>query len=175
MTDYYDRLGLHPAANEQQIRRAYRDLSRLYHPDTTKLPIATAQQNFQRLNEAYAILSNPAQRRLYDLSIGYVRVAVVQPQLSQPPAPPRSVTEQYERTASAYLDANDRPLSSGELFALFILMVTFVICLGIAIVVGLRQSAIATVDPTAAKSTMTIPSSKEPVRLDKPFQSNRAV
>ncbi|MFM2432278.1 MAG: hypothetical protein RLZZ511_3492 [Cyanobacteriota bacterium] len=172
MSDYYDRLGLKPAANEQQIRRAYRDLSRLYHPDTTKLPITTAQQNFQRLNEAYAVLSNPAQRRLYDLSIGYSRVAVVQPQLVTPP-PPQSVTEQYERTASAYLDANDRPLSSGELFALFILLVTFVICLGIALVVALRQPAVAIADPTThpteTKSTLVIPSSKETVRLDKQF------
>jgi DnaJ domain len=145
--NHYRLLGLHPTAGDQQIRRAYRDRSRRYHPDTTKLAPLVAKQKFQRLNEAYAILSNPERRRLYDLSIGYSRFAVVQPQSPPRQSPPRptaptSITEQYERTASAYLDATDRPLSPGELFALFILGVAFVGCLLIAIVVGLNQDAL---------------------------------
>jgi DnaJ domain len=140
--NHYRLLGLHPTAGDQQIRHAYRDRSRRYHPDTTKLAPLVAKQKFQRLNEAYGILSNPERRRLYDLSIGYSRFAVGQPQSPPKPSPPGSVTEQYERTASAYLDATDRPLSSGELFALFILGLAFVGCLLIAIVVGLNQDAL---------------------------------
>jgi curved DNA-binding protein CbpA len=81
--NHYRLLGLHPAADDQQIRRAYRDRSRLYHPDTTKLPPLLATAKFQRLNEAYGILSSPERRRLYDLSIGYSRWSVVQSRASQ--------------------------------------------------------------------------------------------
>jgi DnaJ domain len=170
LPNHYRLLGLHPSAGDQQIRRAYRDRSRLYHPDTTKLPPLLATQKFQRLNEAYGILSSPERRRLYDLSIGYSRWSVVQSQSPVTPNPaamhrtqanstgaPASVTEQYERTASAYLDATDRPLSPGELFALFILGLTFAGCLMIAIFVGLSQSS-----PQALG---------EPVRLDPPPSS----
>jgi hypothetical protein len=137
-------MGLHPSAGDQQIRQAYRDRSRLYHPDTTALPLNLAKQKFQQLNEAYAILSNTERRSLYDLSIGYSRFTVAIPQRPHPVSPPPakstgSITEQYERAASAYLDATDRPLSPGELFALCIMLITFIGCLIIAIVVGLKQ------------------------------------
>ena len=39
---HYDLLGVRPTASPQQIRRAFRDLSKLYHPDTTELPPAEA-------------------------------------------------------------------------------------------------------------------------------------
>jgi hypothetical protein len=161
LPNHYRLLGLHPSAGDQQIRRAYRARSRLYHPDTTKLPPPIAKPKFQRLNEAYGILSSPERRRLYDLSIGYSRFSVVQSQLPIGANPasmhrtaansttsnstttkvpvPSTVTAQYERSASAYLDATDRPLSSGELFALFILVVTFIGCLALAIIVGLSH------------------------------------
>lgn len=133
---HYDLLQLHPSASVQQIRRAYRDLSKLYHPDTTSLPPALAHIQFQQLNEAYATLSNPERRFAYDLKIGYSRVAVIQPStdLNQP------VSDARKYRSSAYLDPTDRPLSAGELFALFILGLTFVACVGLVIVVGLTRS-----------------------------------
>ncbi len=132
-TTYYDLLQLHPSASVQQIRRAYRDLSKLYHPDTTSLPAAVATAQFQQLNEAYATLSSPERRLTYDLKIGYSRVAVIQPpaDLNQP--------QSNKYRSSAYLDPTDRPLSGGELFALFILGLTFVACVGLVIVIGLTR------------------------------------
>ncbi|NEP37592.1 DnaJ domain-containing protein, partial [Moorena sp. SIO3B2] len=41
-TSYYEILGLHPSASPIAIRRAYRQLSKRYHPDTTDLPTETA-------------------------------------------------------------------------------------------------------------------------------------
>jgi hypothetical protein len=135
-SSYYALLGLHPSASPLEIRRAYRELSKYYHPDTTDLPTATATTKFQQLNEAYATLSNPERRVLYDQKIGYSRLNVIQapPNLNTP------VTQSRPKySSSAYLDPTDRPLSAGEIFALFILGLTFVGCLLLAIAIGLTR------------------------------------
>ena len=120
---YYSLLGLHPSASTIEIRRSYRQLSKKYHPDTTKFSATVAKAKFQQLNEAYATLSNPERRSLYDLKIGYSRINVIQ----APPEWERSSTEKWSTTA--YLDPTDRPLSSGEIFVLILLGLTFVGCL----------------------------------------------
>jgi curved DNA-binding protein CbpA len=135
---YYELLKLHPSASVQQIRRAYRELSKLYHPDTTKLPASVAVSKFQQLNEAYATLSSPERRFAYDLKIGYSRVSVIQPPLNLN----RPVSESRKYRSTAYLDPTDRPLSAGELFALFILGVTFIACIGLVVVVGLTRGTV---------------------------------
>lgn len=136
---YYDLLSLHPSASVQDIRRAYRELSKLYHPDTTTLPKALATAKFQELNEAYATLSSPERRATYDLKIGYSRVSVIQPRwdLNRP------VSETRQHKSSAYLDPSDRPLSAGELFALFLIGVTFLACLALVVIVGFARGEIA--------------------------------
>ncbi|MEO1375745.1 MAG: J domain-containing protein [Cyanobacteria bacterium J06635_10] len=132
---YYSLLGLHPAASVIEIRRAYRELSKRYHPDTTDLPTELATVKFQKLNEAYGILSNPQKRLTYDLKIGYSRFGVIQPPLDLN----HPVTQGRHLSRSAYLDATDRPLSPGEIFALFILGLTFIGCLLLVIAVGLTR------------------------------------
>ncbi len=135
-TSYYALLGLHPSASPIEIRRAYRELSKRYHPDTTDLPAATATAKFQQLNEAYATLSNPERRVAYDQKIGYSRINVMQ----APPGFNHPVDQPQRRySSSAYLDPTDRPLSAGEIFALFILGLTFVGCLLLAIAIGLTR------------------------------------
>ncbi len=132
---YYGLMGLHPSASVREIRQAYRDLSKLYHPDTTSLSAAIATAKFQQLNEAYATLSSPERRAVYDRKIGYSIVPVVQPTLgAEQKASTRTV-----RASSAYLDPTDRPLSPGEIFALFILGLTFVGCLVLAIAIGITR------------------------------------
>lgn len=132
---YYTLLGLHPSASPIEIRRAYRKLSKCYHPDTTNLPQASATAKFQQLNEAYATLSNPERRVQYDYKIGYSRVTVIQApaDLNRP-----SNAHSYQ-SRSAYLDPSDRPLSSGEIFALFMLLVTFIGCIILAIAVAFTR------------------------------------
>ena len=127
---YYDTLGLHPAASVIEIRRSYRRLSKKYHPDTTTLSPLVATTKFQRLNEAYATLSSPEKRSLYDLKIGYSRINVIQaPKGWEDP----NSKSQY---SSAYLDPTDRPLSSGEIFVLFLLGCTFVGCLLLVVAIA---------------------------------------
>jgi curved DNA-binding protein CbpA len=132
--NYYDLLQLTPSASVQQIRRSYRELSKLYHPDTTTLPPAIATAKFQQLNEAYATLSSPERRLAYDLKLGYSRVSVIQ----QPAGFNRPSSERKYRS-SAYLDPTDRPLSAGEIFALFILGLTFAACLVLVFAVGVTR------------------------------------
>jgi hypothetical protein len=130
-SNHYTLLGVHPSASVREIRQTYRELSKLYHPDTTTLPGPIATQKFQQLNEAYATLSNPDRRTAYDQKIGYSRIAVSQPL--------PSLNKPQPKSSSAYLDATDRPLSAGEVFALFILGLTFVACLILAITIGLTR------------------------------------
>lgn len=155
--DFYTLLGLRPNASVQDIRRAYRDLSKLYHPDTTELESAIATVKFQALNEAYATLSSPEKRLAYDYKIGYSRLSVMQPLSQQAPGKP------YDPTASAYLDPTDRPLSAGELFALFILGVTFIACLALVFTMGLTKSELPiTQGTTTTQPEIISPSSATP-------------
>jgi len=133
-SSYYGLLGLHPSASPIEIRRSYRELSKLYHPDTTELPPAVATAKFQQLNNAYATLSNPERRLAYDLKIGYSRQNVIGP----PPGFNTPVSASGKKTSnSAYLDPTDRPLSPGEMFALFIMGASLIGCLVLAIAIGL--------------------------------------
>lgn len=129
---HYDVLEVAPTASLAEIRRAYREKSKLYHPDTTTLPLAIAREEFHRLNEAYAVLSNPEQRQWYDLQL---RLRAPSKQSSTP-----GIGE-YPRSQGSVstIPPDDRPLSPGELFALFILGVTFIGCLVLAVIVGLSQ------------------------------------
>lgn len=148
-SSYYGLLGVYPSASVREIRQAYRELSKLYHPDTTSLPAAIATSKFQELNEAYATLSSPERRIVYDQKIGYSRVPVVQPlpPLNRPTAQTRATP-----SSSAYLDPTDRPLSPGEVFALFILGLTFLACLVLAIAIGLTRGD-TVLQPIAAQAT----------------------
>ena len=128
---YYAKLGVTPWASEIDIRRNYRELSKRYHPDTTELPQQLAKEKFQVINEAYATLSNPERRQLYDAKIGFSRVNVIE-------AP--SDRERSSGSNSAYLDPSDRPLSPGEVFVLFILALMFLVCIILVIVLGLSRS-----------------------------------
>lgn len=136
--NYYTLLGVHPSASPIDIRRAYREASKKYHPDTTTLPAATATAKFQVLNEAYAVISNPDRRVAYDREIGYSRLLLV-----QPPEHFRSFQPRVDKyRSSAYLDPTDRPLSGGELFALLMLVVSFLGCSILALGVGIARGEI---------------------------------
>jgi curved DNA-binding protein CbpA len=66
MATLYDKLGVHPDATEEEIKRAYRKAAMRWHPDRNAGAEETARAAFQDIKDAYGILSDPAQRRVYD-------------------------------------------------------------------------------------------------------------
>jgi curved DNA-binding protein CbpA len=98
-------------ASPEQLRAAFRSLSKRFHPDTTSLPPEQASRSFQQLQQAMAVLADPEQRRRYDAS------------LKQPAVKPSPAL------------ADRRPLSGGEWFALVLLgsALAFSLVLGIGL------------------------------------------
>ena len=131
---YYAILGLYPSASAVEIRRAYRELSKRYHPDTTNLSPEVATKQFQKLHEAYTTLSNPERRSLHDLKIGYSRRNVIQ---TFDDCPQKKVPGTSPWPDSAYFDSSNRPLSAGEIFVLCILGLTFIGCMSLAITISI--------------------------------------
>jgi curved DNA-binding protein len=63
--DYYKILGIDKTATPKDIKNAYRKLARKYHPDLNPND-KDAKKNFQQINEANEVLSDPEKRRKYD-------------------------------------------------------------------------------------------------------------
>ncbi|MFI6095039.1 DnaJ C-terminal domain-containing protein [Lentzea sp. NPDC051213] len=62
--DFYEALGVPSGASAEEIQRAYHKLARQLHPDVNRDP--GAEDRFKEVSEAYAVLSDPAQRKRYD-------------------------------------------------------------------------------------------------------------
>ena len=66
--DYYEILGVPATPPADEIKKAFRQLARKYHPDVSKAPDAEARM--KEINEAYAVLSDPERRVAYDQLLG---------------------------------------------------------------------------------------------------------
>jgi curved DNA-binding protein CbpA len=116
--NHYELLNIPPEATTQELRQAFRSLSKRYHPDTTELPEAEAREAFRRLQLAYLTLNDPERRRSYDATLRTVQPAKrVMVAAAVKPVPVR------------------RALSGGEWFALLLLAlaVAFSLVLGVGL------------------------------------------
>ena len=101
--DYYDVLGLSRTATPDQIKRAYRRLAKKYHPDHYKGKSAgEASGKFTEVQDAYAVLSDPEKRKLYD-QFGHSGVSGAGP----------SVAQRVWRTGPANFNVRDFSDSAG--------------------------------------------------------------
>jgi DnaJ-class molecular chaperone len=114
--NHYQLLGVPTTARERDIRQAYRQRCREFHPDTTTLSQQEALTMFHQVNEAYAILSHPTKRIRYDQQLMSLRAQ--QHRADGPTIPPRS--------SASPVEIQERALSNAEVFALFILGLAFV-------------------------------------------------
>jgi hypothetical protein len=151
MPTHYELLDLPCSATVDQVRRAYRLKSKLYHPDTTVLTPEVATQKFRELKEAYAVLNNPERRALYDTG---QQSTGLEEFVKSKEANVQDI--RFRSPASAFLDPKERPLSAGEIFAVFLLGATFIICLVLAIVLGVARGemVLQTTSPAAAMAAL---------------------
>ncbi|MGT2837327.1 molecular chaperone DnaJ [Streptococcus macacae] len=63
-TEYYDRLGVSKNASQDEIKKAYRKMSKKYHPDINKEP--GAEEKYKEIQEAYDTLGDEQKRANYD-------------------------------------------------------------------------------------------------------------
>ena len=63
--DYYEILGIPRGASQEDIRKAYRQLAKKYHPDANQ-DDHTAEERFKEVSEAYEVLKDAEKRAAYD-------------------------------------------------------------------------------------------------------------
>lgn len=121
MTDYYKALRIRRTATPDEVKAAYRHWAKQFHPDLNPSP--EAQADFQKVKEAYEVLSDPKRRGDYDAALNYTELIAIQKEeaaaaqarveflrqqqeaakaakAAAPPAPPKP--SQAQQAASAY-------------------------------------------------------------------------
>lgn len=128
-SSHYQLLQVAPTASREELRQAFRQLSKRFHPDTTELPVAEAERAFQQLRQAYAVLSDPAARQRYDGELRHA--AMVAAATNLPPTAATMATNPALRARPPRVrpDGVRRALSGGEWLALLLLGIALVFSL----------------------------------------------
>ena len=108
--DYYEILGVPRDASDADLKRAFRNLARQYHPDVARNG-RDAEDKFKEVNEAYEVLGDPSKRSRYDRlgsvfneSSDFRQSAGARPfEPKTPPRPaPASEDTEYELRGAGY-------------------------------------------------------------------------
>ncbi len=71
--NYYELLGIHKKADQDEIKAAYRNKLKEWHPDKNPSRNEEAEEITKILNQAYSILSDPLQRKNYDKMLRFTK------------------------------------------------------------------------------------------------------
>ena len=124
----YELLGVSTSANNAELRKAFRQLSKQLHPDTTSLPSDEATRQFQNVCEAYDLLSDPVLRANYDLFIEKENNPISQ---KNEPYLENIQPLQFSKSIGVR-----RPLSGGELFSLLLLITSILLSLTLGVLIA---------------------------------------
>jgi curved DNA-binding protein CbpA len=86
--DYYEILGLDGKATSEDIKKAYRELAKKYHPDINKS--STSEELFKLISEAYEVLSDDTRRTQYDLYRKFENEPGIEDAETKKPGPEKS-------------------------------------------------------------------------------------
>ena len=129
-SSHYQLLQVAPTASREELRQAFRQLSKRFHPDTTELPVAEAERAFQQLRQAYAVLSDPATRERYDGELRHAAMVAAATNLPSTAATMATNPALRARPPGGVRpDGVRRALSGGEWLALLLLGIALVFSL----------------------------------------------
>ena len=139
--NHYELLGVSSFADGETLHKAFRQLSKELHPDTTSLPKDEAANRFQQVCEAYELLADPISRKAYDLKLEQILAS------KQKLAKESEFILRNSLPTKSIIGAR-RPLSGGEMFSLLLLLLAFLLSLLLGIGFAFAQGRELTVRPT---------------------------
>lgn len=104
-TNYYKTLQVDSEASQEVIEAAYKRLARIYHPDRN--PAHDALRKMQEINEAYGVLRDPMQRRMYDDRLQYGDTSASATETSS-----HGASRQHEGYESQTSQSRDEPIQA---------------------------------------------------------------
>ncbi|XP_027116883.2 NAD(P)H-quinone oxidoreductase subunit T, chloroplastic-like [Coffea arabica] len=130
---HYQFLGVSAEADMEEIKAAYRRLSKEYHPDTTSLPLKAASDKFMKLREVYDILSNEEKRKFYDWTLAQEAVSREADKMRKKLADPHmqdvdnweSIPDMVDRLGGRNMELSDQAKSA---LTFDVLIILFSIC-----------------------------------------------
>ncbi len=141
--DYYAILGITPSATPEEVRIAFRNMARIYHPDRNAAP--DAEERFKDINDAYERLADPQKRQAYDellnISAG-TEAAATPPPPSAAQTPPPTVTPPPMATPPQEYAPADAASVAGHSSIYPPTWAILLIMLGAVIIVGVGVAAL---------------------------------